>query len=396
MPVLPVLPLASPLRGHQASFFEEVQAGFLRASGVELLPKTPEEVGREPLPALLFLTGGTEHKALSFAASVLRKPLLLLAHSAHNSLAAALEALAALREEGRKAWLIPQSLAAELPLYAQVADLARKLLGKRLGLVGNPSPWLVASSPDPAALREKLGLELVSIPVERVLEKRAWVQAKTAVEGRAQGVGEAERVMAASVYEALRAIVAEEELFAFTIACFELLPYGCTACWALARLSDEGIPAGCEGDVPALVALVLGQLLGGRPGFLANPVEVDLKRERLLLAHCTVPFSLTEDFLLRTHFESGMGLAVGGQVRPGPYTLVRFGGKRLEKGFFVEGTVLGESPGREDLCRTQAWFKMPRGALAKLLREPLGNHHVLIPGHHRRVLSLFHAAFLAD
>lgn len=164
----------------------------------------------------------------------------------------------------------------------------------------------------------------------------------------------------------------------------------------LARLSSEGLPSGCEGDLPALLVVWMSQILTGLPGFLANPVEVDLKRERLLLAHCTVPFSLVENFQLRPHFESGLGLAVAGKVRPGPYTLLRLGGRRLEKAFVVEGTVLAEVPGREDLCRTQVWFKMPKGALEKLLREPLGNHHVLIPGHHRQVLELFYRAFLAD
>ncbi|MFN3346761.1 MAG: hypothetical protein ACK42E_03000, partial [Candidatus Bipolaricaulaceae bacterium] len=144
-----------------------------------------------------------------------------------------------------------------------------------------------------------------------------------------------------------------------------------------------------------LLALILSWLITGRPGFLANPVEADLRRERLLLAHCTVPFSLVESFELRTHFESGLGLAVAGRISPGPYTLLRFGGKALEKAFIVEGSVLSEHPGREDLCRTQVWFKMPKGAIEKLLREPLGNHHVLLSGHHRPLLSLFHQVFLA-
>ncbi|MCS7216603.1 MAG: hypothetical protein NZ924_02795 [Candidatus Bipolaricaulota bacterium] len=391
MPVLPVLPLASPLRGHAQPLLEAVRAGFAQASGVELLPKPAEEVAQEPLPALLFLTGGTEPQALAFAASTPR-PLLLLAHGAHNSLAAALETLARLRDEGRKAWLLPQNLPGDLALFARVAELGRALRGKRIGLVGEPSPWLVASAPAPAVLEAKLNLAVVRIPVARV---RTGGEGERP-EGPAQGVGEAERAMAGRVHAALQRLAAEENLFALSIACFELLAEGCTACWALARLADAGLPAGCEGDLPGLLALILSQLLTGRPGFLANPVEVDLKRERLLLAHCTVPLSLTEGFLLRTHFESGLGLAVAGRVQPGPYTLLRFGGKRLEKAFVVEGTVLAESPGREDLCRTQVWFKMPKGALQKLLREPLGNHHVLLPGHHRRVLALFHEVFLAD
>ena len=202
--------------------------------------------------------------------------------------------------------------------------------------------------------------------------------------------------MGPRVYSALKSLVEEHGLSAISIACFGLLKQGLTACWALSRLSDEGTPGGCEGDLPALLALLCAQALTGRPGFLANPSEIDPKRERLVLAHCTVPLSLTSDFRLRTHFESGIGLAIAGRLQPGPYTLVRFGDPDLAQGFFVEGSVLPEHPGREDLCRTQVVFKAPKGALQKLLREPLGNHHVLIPGQHRAVLSAFHKLFLAE
>ena len=393
MPVLPVLPVASELRGHVGPLLEKVRESFAKEAGVELLPQGAEEVAREPLPAILFLTGGTEHEALAFA-STTPNALLLLAHRSHNSLPAALETLARLREEGRKAWIVTENLGEKLSLFSQIAEIARNLNGKRIGWIGGASPWLMASSQASEILAEKLGLKIVAIPLSAVLEALPAEGERPAGEGLA--VGEAERGMAGRVYAALKSLIAKENFFAISIACFGLIPYGLTACYALARLSDEGIPGGCEGDLSGLFALILGKFLTGGPGFLANPVDFDLKRERLLLAHCTVPFSLAEGFVFRTHFESGIGLAVGGRLKPGPYTLVRLGGLRLEKIFVVEGTVLSESPGREDLCRTQVWFKMPKGALEKLLREPLGNHHVLIPGHHRPVLRLFHEVFLSD
>ncbi len=393
-PALPVLPLSSSLREHGRLPLELVLRRFWEGSGVELQVKTAEEMQKEPLLVLLHLTGGTEHLALRFAESV-KAPLLLLAHGSHNSLPAALETLARLREDGRKAWLVTENSAAALPLFAWAAALAREMRGKRVGLVGGASPWLVASSPDPSVLREKLGVEVVAVPLE-ALKKGVPLEPLVLPEGEGSGVGDEERRMAGRIYAALKSLVSELQLSAVSLACFGLLAEGCTACWALARLSDEGIPGGCEGDLPALLALWLGRILTGLPGFLANPAEADLKRERLLLAHCTVPFSLVESFGLCTHFESGIGLAVAGRLRPGPYTLFRFGGKRLERAFIVEGTVLPEAPGREDLCRTQVVFKMPKGAIEKLLDEPLGNHHVLIPGHHRNVLSAFHKLFLAE
>jgi len=373
-----------------------VVGAFRATAGVELVVANAEAIAAEPAHALLVLTGGTEAQALAFAGRA-RGPLLLLSHGADNSLAAALETAARLRADGRKAHLVHLGAEAKeaLPRWAQAMALARKLRGQRVGLVGDPSPWLVASSPDPALLREKLGIEVVLLPLEAVLE-RLPPEAAHLPTGEGEEIGEEARTVGARVHAALARLVEDGQLSALSIACFGLLPHRMTACWALACLSDAGIPGGCEGDLPSLLALMIAQELTGGPGFLANPADLDLKGERLILAHCTVPLALTRSHTLRTHFESGLGLAIAGIVTPGPYTLVRFGGSRLERGFFVEGTVLDERVGREDLCRTQVRFRMPHGALERLLSDPLGNHHVLIPGHHRPVLTLFHEVFLSD
>jgi L-fucose isomerase-like protein len=181
MPVLPVLPVASELRGHVGPLLEKVRESFAKEAGVELLPQGAEEVAREPLPAILFLTGGTEHEALAFASAAPR-PLLLLAHRSHNSLPAALETLARLREEGRKAWIVTENLGEKLSLFSQIAEIARNLNGKRIGWIGGASPWLMASSQASEILAEKLGLKIVTIPLSAVLEalpaegERPWVR----------------------------------------------------------------------------------------------------------------------------------------------------------------------------------------------------------------------------
>jgi L-fucose isomerase-like protein len=338
-----------------------VTAAFRARTGVELEVVERERVEGFPLRAALLLTGGTEQKLLELFQDT-SAPVLVLTHGAHNSLAAGLETVARLKACGRKARLIhlgDEEARDELPALAQAAELASSLRGKRVGLIGGPSPWLVASSPAPGLLKEKLGVEVLSLELDEVL--RHFPEDAPPAEGDAEGVGGDERAMGPRVQTALQSLVEEHGLSAVSIACFELLKHGLTACWALSQLSDRGIPAGCEGDLPALLALMIAQALTGGPGFLANPAEIEMKREKLLLAHCTVPLSLVESYRLSPHFESGMGLAVEGVLKPGPYTLVRFGGQALERAYVVEGAVLPEQPRREDLCRTQVFFKAPKG-----------------------------------
>ncbi len=393
MTSIPVLVLGSPLHGDRARLVKEIFSHW-EVLAREFRPAPADEIHGEPLKFVLLLTGGTEHELLRFA-DELGGPFVVLSHPGHNSLPAALEAVAALTERRTRVELLhlgDREAPVRLGLLVRAAALARDLRGKRVGIIGKPSPWLVVSLPELPALEEKLGLSFTEISLERVEP----LPVDELPAGERVEPGEEELLMGAGVYAALREIVAEENLDAFTIACFGLLPRRMTACWALARLACEGVPAGCEGDIASLIALLIAQVLTGGPGFLANPADIDPERERMVLAHCTVPLSLVEGYRFRSHFESGLGLSVAGVLAEGPYTLVRLGGRRLERGFFVEGSVLPEEMGREDLCRTQVVFKAPKGALRKLLREPMGNHHVLIPGHHRAVLETFHALFLAE
>jgi L-fucose isomerase-like protein len=101
----------------------------------------------------------------------------------------------------------------------------------------------------------------------------------------------------------------------------------------------------------------------------------------VVLAHCTIAPSLVEDLHLHTHFESGIGVGISGTIPAGPVTLVRLGGVGLERRWLADAEVVGtgEDP---DLCRTQATVRLDPAQVAELLEAPLGNHVVLVPGHH--------------
>ena len=50
---------------------------------------------------------------------------------------------------------------------------------------------------------------------------------------------------------------------------------GTTGCLALALLNDEGIPAGCEGDLQSIFTLLIAKTLTGQAGFMANPAFIN-------------------------------------------------------------------------------------------------------------------------
>jgi L-fucose isomerase-like protein len=179
------------------------------------------------------------------------------------------------------------------------------------------------------------------------------------------------------------------------VRCFDLvLRQRTTGCLALAHLNEQGIIAGCEGDLVATVALLWLDRMIGRIGWMANPSRADVNRGILSLAHCTVPRTLSGPYRLRSHFESGLGVGIQGTIPPGPVTLVRIGGEHMERLRAIHGHLLRNTD-HPDLCRTQVEVEVGRDAVQDLLTQPLGNHLVVVPGHHAAVLERWHRAMIA-
>ena len=363
---------------------------------------------REGVAFIFVQTGGVECEVIRRYRSRHQQgkagPMLLISHPAHNSLAAALEILAQVQQEGGQGRIYllhgPEDSAtlAEIAQTARCLEANRRLAGDRLGLVGEASDWLVASSHRPELLATRFGLRPVPLTVEQLRagiardpapaagpEFEAWDRAA----GRDQ-VGRDAFARAVGVYRGLKALVQANRLDAVTVRCFDLVVKdGTTGCYALSRLADEGITAGCEGDIPSVILLRWLWHLTGKAGWMANPADVDVRRGELLLAHCTVPLGLVGEHRFKPHFESGLGVGIDGTFPSGPVTLLRLGGAGLERWWGADGTLF-ESRHASDLCRTQVRVRIPSPAAGELLEAPLGNHVVLVPGH---VRALFAEAF---
>jgi L-fucose isomerase-like protein len=279
----------------------------------------------------------------------------------------------------------------ELARYATV----RRLLAGRIGLIGRPSDWLIGSGVDRAAVRRRWGTRFVDIGLQELTRRRGKADDGAAVAGeiieQAQAldsVDEKAVLAAARLVPALRAVFARHRLQAATLRCFSLIaPLATTGCLALSRLNDEGLVCGCEGDVPAAFSMLLLFLLTGEAPFLANPAAVDAERDRVVMAHCTVPTRAVAGYRLQTHFETGMGVALCGAFAPGPATVFKAGGPGLDRYFVSAAEVLPHRP-RPGLCRTQVRLQL-REPAAYFLHAPLANHHVLIRGDHARRIDDF-------
>ncbi len=400
--MLTIRPLAAALNPP-----EQVAAAVARAAehlqrrGVAYRFTTGEG---DPPDVLLIVTGGSEHLALA-AADRLPGPVFLLAHTELNSLPAALEVLAHLRQRGRpgRIFLVEDAGDRSLPRLARHLETRRRLHSVRLGRIGIPSDWLVASTPSAQVIQAAWGPEIVDVPMEEVFAAmRAADDGEAArvrdhVTAHAEAIREPSSIdldVAARVTVALGAVVRAHRLDACTVRCFDLVTgAGTTGCLALSWLQDEGIVAGCEGDVPAALTLLWLQLTTDRPGFMANPQAIDPAAGTLWLAHCTIARRLVSRYSLRSHFESSQGVGIAGELAPGPATVARVGGADLRELFVSDAEIIanGTSPER---CRTQVQVLLAAD-VCELLERPLGNHHVLTPGRWADELREYHDLFVA-
>lgn len=360
--------------------------------------------------AVLVVTGGTERLVLDAFTERSRhvpgEPVLLITHPEQNSLPAALEALARLQRDGHRGRIVGVAPAAAdtAPLAEAVHDLAawHALHRSRIGVLGTPSDWLVASVPNGDAVQRRWGTTLVEMDLADALGQYARstddsLAVPVTVGARHVHEPSSDDIAAAARFApVLRDCVTAAGLDAVTVRCFDLVTEaGTSGCLALSALNDDGVIAGCEGDVASAFGLLWVQVLTGRLGWMANPSAADPATGVIELAHCTVPRSLVTDYELHSHFESGLGVGIAGTLPPGPVTLVRLGGPELDRLWCVDATALPTEP-RPGRCRTQLDVRAPAGAVAEMLEHPLGNHVIVVAGHHAEHLTRWWRSMVAD
>ena len=355
-------------------------------------------------------TGGTEEMFRNFA-DVLPRPVLLLSDGLHNSFAASFEIKSYLAQRGIPSTLfnaplddhpdfytslenslfgdgiIPDTLTPSEPLPKFPKSVVKAFEKTRVGLIGGASDWLISSDIDREAVEKAYGAKFFDIPLKELENDFAAASGDTpevaAICLRMERYLTGDRTPddlrnAARMYAALRTLCTRNNLNALTLKCFGILG-SCrtTACLALSLLNDEGIVAGCEGDVPALWTMLYAKYAFGEPAFMANPSSSNRKELTIDFAHCTVPMKMVHGYRLPSHFESQTGIGIAGSMPSGRYRIIKFSGAQLDQYYETEGDLIMNTniPQR---CRTQVRFRFSsEEEFDRFFRVSKGNHIIL-------------------
>lgn len=358
-----------------------------------------DKLSPDDFSILFIATGGVERLVIQHFES-LPRPAIMLADGMQNSLAAALEISSWLRARGMKSEILHGELSEIVKrIFVLHSNFTaqRSLFGMRIGVMGIPSSWLVASNVDYLLAKRRWGVEYTDIPLERIYEYFDKITDDEVGESCAQLAGRAlacreaspeDLIKAMRLYRAIKRIVEEEHLSAVTLSCFRLIDRTeTTGCLALALLNDEGIIAGCEGDLQSVFTMLAAKVLTGKPAFMANPSLINARTNEVILAHCTVGFRQTEQFVIRNHFETESGIGIQGMLPTGDVTVVKCGSECLDEYYLTSGT-LTENTNYINMCRTQVRVKLDSPA-DYFLKNPLGNHHILLHGNYVQMFDEF-------
>lgn len=349
-----------------------------------LPPETFMMVDAQP-DIILFMSGGSERRAIELADP--DRPVLLLSIRGNNAYAAATEVMAWMGNHNRIAMLSDATDASESGLISRwraAAGVWQNLKGKRAGLVGTVSEWLVASDVSAETFRQRFGVNLVGIPWTE-LPDFSNEEPDSALLSRFGGQKADGLDEAAKILTLIRRVISDNNLSAVGVECFSLVQHRkVTACLALAQLNTEGIVAACEGDLASMAGMMAGQAATGIVPWMANTTR--LTEKTLTLSHCTIAFDMVSDIKLPTHFETDNSLAIDGQMTATEVTLFRFS-ESLDRVFIAEGRVTGR-PRLPNTCRTQVEIELPEDSINILREKPLGNHLLVLPGKCEDILRL--------
>lgn len=398
-----IVPFASGLHGegYYVSVHEALKKHIFRTGiTVEFSPIISSEGEVEEyakkysnaLPVFVALTGGVSGLMQKFSSTAGYSRAIIFGHGEHNSLASAISAKAKMELKGTWTWIFhcgsvgSPECAVEIRRMINVAGTVASLLGSKVLLVGpyTEKPRRVKDFEARfEAVVDVMPMDHLASGLESA--KREYVEHFLEIFNKIES--KMSRNMLANVarvYALLRTVIESGDYDGVALDCFPyLVKHGITPCIALALLNAEGMVISCEGDLAALVLMLISKALTRTSGWMANAVSFE--DERAYFAHCTIALNMIKEPAMTTHFESGYPYSLTGKLLDVVYTTASLS-PDLTVMTMTTGRVLDSGLIYDTMCRMQAILELGFSA-KKIPLVAVANHHVLIPGDVREELK---------
>lgn len=218
-------------------------------------------------------------------------------------------------------------------------------------------------------VKEKLGVEVISIDVPTVVKVHAAIDPKE-VEAEAESywLSQAKKIVeptrqeivkSAGMYLAMKKLMIDHGARAITIKCLGGIPIDKLGypCLGFSKLLDLGLVGACEADMDSTLTMLMFGYAFGVPGFITDPL-FDTARNAVIHAHCLAPTKMNGStdhrapFVIRTHRDDNRGASLAVELKVGqPITCAKL--VNLDSLLISTGKIT-EIPDFDDRgCRTQ-------------------------------------------
>jgi L-fucose isomerase-like protein len=281
----------------------------------------------------------------------------------------------------------------------------------------------ISSCWDSELIQRRVGVEIEQLPTSLLLQEldkvdieegeRVFQEWKETIEA-IEGPSETEMVEVARLYVALKRLVQRHDADAVTLAWFHKLEWKregtkgvIPPCLPLAFLLDEGIIAGCEGDLNVLLSMMILNYVSGNAPIMGNiylhpplptvddrkvprpepdleDIKGNIDKNLITLSHGVIPLSMCDSRFVVEDYH-GQERGVTGYchlVEDEPVTLARMSSD-LSKLLVIRGHL--RKCVDSVICRFTAWIEVED--VAAVAHNVFSFHHAMVYGDHTEALK---------
>ncbi len=199
-----------------------------------------------------------------------------------------------------------------------------------------------------------------------------------------------EIVKAMELYVAMRQFVESREADAVTITCGPWI-HGSdlpTPCVALMRFQEQGLPAACQGDIDALLTMVMVKRATGWTSFMGGAVKA---QGHLGISHCVLCRSMSgpdreQAYVISNYHGRKESPTVWVDVPVGETVTIARLTRNLERLLLLKAEVIANQGGN-DRCRNTLVVDVPDRERVFDAVKGIQNHYVVAFGDHTQSLT---------
>jgi L-fucose isomerase-like protein len=221
--------------------------------------------------------------------------------------------------------------------WLKVFRFYQELKETKIGLFGARTPGFFTFGLNELSLRKNIGPEVYHVDLFELFQEadtvseeevKRFSEEMSDLVCNCQDIPHEKSDRFARTYVAFRNIIERYELSAVAVKCWPefINDYGVAVCSTMAKLVDDRIMAGCEGDILGTITSLAQLKLSGEVPFIADLVNVDLAENTGTMWHCgCAPYQLAHP---KCPPRLGQDFGIGGltaefDLKPGRVTVAR-------------------------------------------------------------------------